>query len=72
MYNPVSDSSSGNNPAPGHFYIFCGCVMCSGMIADVNLPLTFFIYSIVWKTTHPSQPTPWLNIFLYRVWPVRV
>ena len=35
MYNPVSDSSSGNNPAPGHFYIFCGCVMCSGMIAAV-------------------------------------
>ena len=22
MYNPVSDSSSGNTPPPGHFYIF--------------------------------------------------
>ena len=53
MYNPVSDSSSVNNSRPqATFYIFCGCVVCSGMIAAVNLPLTF-LYSIVWKTTHP-------------------
>ena len=42
MYNLIP-------PAPGHLYIFCGCVVCSGMIAAVNLPLTF-LYSIVWKT----------------------
>ena len=55
MYNPVSDNSSGNTPPPAPrplLYFFCGCVMCSGMIAAVNLPLTF-VYSIVWKTPHP-------------------
>ena len=53
MYNLVSDNSSGNIPPPPcHLYISCGCVVCSGMIAAVNLPLTF-LYSIVWKTPHP-------------------
>ena len=70
MYNPVSDSSSGNTPPPGHFYILCGCVMCSGMIAAVNLPLTF-LYSIVWKT-FTLPPYTMAKYFLYRVWPVRV
>ena len=47
MYNPVSDSSSGNTPpAPRPLLYLCGCVMCSGMIAAVNLPLTW-VYSIV-------------------------
>ena len=43
MYNP-------HTPSPqATFIFFCGCVVCSGMIAAVNLPLTF-LYSIVWKT----------------------
>ena len=43
MYNP-------HTPHPQATCIFfCGCVVCSGMIAAVNLPLTF-LYSIVWKT----------------------
>ena len=33
MYNP-------HTPRP--LLHFCGCVVCSGMIAAVNLPLTFF------------------------------
>ena len=43
MYNPPIP------PSHQATYIFCGCVVCSGMIAAVNLPLTF-LYSIVWKT----------------------
>ena len=52
MYNPVSDSSSGNNPRPRPLLYFFVVVSCVVMIAAVNLPLTF-LYSIVWKTTHP-------------------
>ena len=33
MYNLVSDNSSGNiPPPPGHLYISCGCVVCSGVV----------------------------------------
>ena len=62
MYNLVSDNSSGNIPPPPcHFYISCGCVVCSGMIAAVNLPLTFLYYSL--EDPSPSHPAPWLNIY---------
>ena len=44
MYSPP------HTPRPqATFKFFCGCVVCSGMIEAVNLPLTF-LYSIVWKT----------------------
>ena len=49
LLTPVECITPPHTPTPGHFYMFCGCVVCSGMIAAVNLPLTF-LYSIVWKT----------------------